>query len=115
MIKLSSRTIERGKVRYQVAVKERKKPMLGEKDIWMILRQRRDQRDDPAWQHLATIRAAQQARRARFYNWMLARLGQRLSTWGDWLQEHYGNSCSMQLGASQFGASSIGGDSIREG
>jgi hypothetical protein len=92
--------------------------MLGEKDIWMTLRQWRDQRDDPAWQHLAAIRSAQQAgqaRRARFYNWMLARLGQRMSIWGDWLQEHYGNSCTMQLGASQLGRSSIGGDSIREG
>ena len=87
--------------------------MMGNREIWVALRQWRETRDDQAWQHLEHLRSVQQAghaRRARFYNWMLAWLGQRLSTWGDRLQEHYGNSCAMQLGTP-----SISGDSIREG
>jgi hypothetical protein len=82
--------------------------MFGEREIWMALRQWRDRRDDPARWHLAQLRSAQQARRTRFYSCMLARLGQRLSLWVDWLQEHYGNSRAMQLGASQLAANRSG-------
>jgi hypothetical protein len=81
--------------------------MIGDREVWMTLREWRDQRDDPAVWHRAQIRAAQQARRARLYGRMLARLGERLSAWGGWLQEHYGNGCAIQLGTSSMGSESI--------